>query len=139
MIHANTIQVLDESAIRMTQTKLYKFSHSKSGFSFYDLVLYGESKNEDMQFIQDTLTRQGIPCVIYPDRLTDSVISIKYTSTGELDINTSEYYNLLTYSTDMNRYETSEDRDDKASVAHITNWDNQIKYGNIYTIKQFIK
>jgi hypothetical protein len=139
MIYANMVQVLDESCPRMTQENLYQFSHSLSGFSFYTLKLDEKSSHKDMEFIEQTLTRQGIPCVIYPDRLLDDVIVVKFSKTGELIRRVIPYKFLFEYKEELRKYSHITREAYQESIQLVDNWENQERLGNIFSIKQFIK
>lgn len=139
MIYANMVQVLDESCPRMTQENLYRFSHSLSGFSFYSLKLEDKSTHEDMEFIEQTLTRQGIPCVIYPDRILDDVIVIKFSKTGELIRRVFPYRFIFEYKEELQKYSYVPRNPYEESIKLIDNWENQERLGNIFSIKQFMK
>ena len=139
MIYSNMVQVLDESCPRMTQENLYRFSHSLSGFSFYTLKLDEKSTHEDMEFIEQTMTRQGIPCVIYPDRLLDDVIVVKFSKTGELIRRVIPYMNVIEYQGPLKEYTYFNRNIYVESLDLINNWENQERLGNIFSIKQFMK
>lgn len=138
MIYSNTIQVLNESACRMSQENLYEFSHCKGGFSFYT-IRADKSTDEDMEFIEDTLTRQGIPCVIYPDRLGDNLIAIKFSTEGDLLTKKTPYGNVLSYHSELTDIGLSTDNHDIEIMNHIQMWEGQIRKGNRFSLKQFIK
>lgn len=123
----------------MTQENLYQFSHSLSGFSFYTLKLDEKSTHEDMEFIEQTMTRQGIPCVIYPDRLLDDVIVVKFSKTGELIRRGFPYRFLFEYVEEIQKYSYLPKNPYQESIKLVDNWENQERLGNIFSIKQFMK
>ena len=133
MIHVDTVQVLSESDPRMQQSNLFSLSHREGGFSYYSINV-NESDNKDMQYIEESLTRQGIPANIYPDRLKDNVIAIRFTNKGELSTGRYQYSWLLTMPTDNTPIEYPE-----FCKFHLDVWDNQIRNGNVYSLSQFMK
>jgi hypothetical protein len=138
MLYTNTVMVLEKSKIRMTQENLYTFSHRKDGFIFYTLTLNDKSTNQDMTFLEDSLTRQGIPCVIFPDRLDDEVICVKYSSKGDL-IRSALSYKELIQAEGIPQLDEVHHTNLYDFISLINDWDNQVQGGNIYSLKQFIK
>lgn len=138
MLYSNTVMVLDESSPRMTQVNLYTYSHRKDGYSFYTLTLNDKSTNEDMTFLEDSLTRQGIPCVIFPDRLNDEVIVVRFSPKGDLQ-RTALVYKELISADGIPQNDCGSNIITTTVVNEINNWTKQIQYGNVYSIKQFMK
>lgn len=139
MIYSNIVQVLDESQPRMTQENLYRFSHSLNGYSFYDLVIDEKSDSKDMEFIEDTLTRQGIPCIIYPDRVLDDVIIIRFNKEGVLSRVVIPYGRILYYPEIIDSISRTGDWSESLVISQMINWENQVQQGNVFSLKQFIK
>lgn len=133
MVYINTVEVLSESDPRMQQSNLFTLSHRNDGFSYYSINVR-ESDSGDIAFVQDSLTRQGIPANIYPDRLKDNVIAIRFTNKGELSTGRYQYSWLLTMPTDNTPMDYPE-----FCKFHLDVWDNQIRNGNVYSLSQFIK
>ena len=92
-----------------------------------------------MEFIEQTLTRQGIPCVIYPDRLLDDVIVVKFTKTGELIRRGFPYRFIFEYKKEIKKYSYVSRNPYEESIKLVDTWENQERLGNIFSIKQFMK
>lgn len=135
MVYVNTVQVLTESEPRMTGSKLFRFSHRKDGFSYYDINTGDESTNDEMETVEQSLTRQGIPANIYPDRLHDNVIFIRFSKTGELETNRYPYHVLLLFPNEAGNYPVNKFMEDSFKRT----WENQVRQGNIYSLSQFMR
>lgn len=138
MVYVDAIEVLSESDPRMQQSNLFTLSHRKDGFSYYSINVR-ESDSGDIRFIEDSLTRQGIPANIYPDRLKDEVVVIRFDNKGHKVRKTCPYFELLHLS-DQAPLNSREMSGDALIVELILNeWDNQIRNGNVYSLSQFMK
>lgn len=138
MIYVDTVEVLSESDPRMQQSNLFTLSHRNDGFSYYSINVR-ESDSGDIAFVQDSLTRQGIPANIYPDRLKDEVIVIRFNHKGHKVRKTCPYFELL-HINNQAPLNTREKTGDALIVEHLLNeWDNQIRNGNVYSLSQFMK
>ena len=135
MVYVDTVEVLSESDPRMQQSNLFTLSHRKDGFSYYSINVR-ESDSGDIAFIQDSLTRQGIPANIYPDRLHDHVICIRFSKKGELTTSKMEYHLILKMIADKDL--PGEDESNFCNQ-YLNVWDNQIRNGNVYSLSQFMK
>ena len=135
MVYVDAIEVLSESDPRMQQSNLFTLSHRKDGFSYYSINVR-ESDSGDIAFVQDSLTRQGIPANIYPDRLHDHVICIRFSKKGELTTSKMEYHLILKMIADK---ELPGEDETNFCNQWLNVWDNQIRNGNVYSLSQFMK
>lgn len=135
MVYVDAIEVLSESDPRMQQSNLFTLSHRHDGFSYYSINVR-ESDSGDIAFVQDSLTRQGIPANIYPDRLGDYVICIRFSNKGELTTSKMEYHLLLKM---IGEKELPGEDETNFCNQCLNVWDNQIRNGNVYSLSQFMK
>ena len=143
MIKQSTVTVPKESRKRLDSHPYFSEHSDKPGFVIYDIRYCLDADNHtdyaDMFNKSIEIVRQmGIPAVFIPESMFQPVVSLKYTETGEIDmceISLERYINGL--SGYWPNYLDEEYF--KRFLDHKNKWENQVRYGNIHTLKHFMK
>lgn len=143
MIKQSTVTVPKESRKRLDSHPYFREHSDKPGFVIYEIrhCLDADNHEEytDMYNKSIEIVRQmGIPAVFIPESLFQPVVSLKYTETGEIDmceISLESYINGH-----LDSWRTLQDEKHfKRFLEHIYLWENQVRYGNIHTLKHFME
>ena len=143
MINHSTVTVPVESRKRLEGHPYYREIDSKPGFVIYSLVecnateYYEEYANAYINSIE-VVRQMGIPAVFVPESMFQNVVSLKYTKDGEADI---QKLTLESYvNGHLGYWPTYQDQENfKKFVEHTYLWKNQVRYGNIHTLKHFME
>lgn len=142
LIHS-TVTVPEESRKRLEGHPYFREISNKPGFVIFSLVKCSgtdsctEYSNKFKTAIE-IVRQMGIPAIFYPESMFQNVVSLKYTEDGEADI---QKLTLETYvNGHLGYWPTFQDQKNfKKFLEHTYLWDNQIRYGNIHTLKHFME
>lgn len=142
LIHS-TVTVPVESLTRLEDHPYFRQINSRPGFVIFSLAncvttdSYTEYSNKFKTSIE-IVRQMGIPAVFYPESMFQNVVSLKYTEDGEADI---QKLTLETYvNGHLGYWPTLQDEVNfKKFVEHTYLWKNQVRYGNIHTLKHFME
>lgn len=80
----------------------------------------------------------GIPAIFYPESMFQYVVSLKYKETGDVsmrEISLESYVNGH-----LGQWPTLQDEEVfMRFLRHNYLWENQVRYGNIHTLKHFME
>ena len=143
MLNHSTVTVPVESRKRLEGHPYYREIDSKPGFVIYSLVecnateYYEEYANAYINSIE-VVRQMGIPAVFVPESMFQNVVSLKYTEDGEEDtkeLTLESYVNGL-----LGSWPTLQaEKQFKRFLEHKYTWENQVRYGNIHTLKHFME
>lgn len=143
MLKHSTVTVPVESSKRLYGHPYFKEYSDKPGFVTYELTHCLDADNHEdytrMYFKSvDIVSQMGIPAVFIPESLFQPVVTLKYTETGDVDmreISLESYINGL-----LGSWHTLQDEVNfKKFLEHRYLWENQVRYGNIHTLKHFME
>lgn len=142
LIHS-TVTVPVESLTRLEDHPYFREISDKPGFVIFSLVKCSgtdsctEYSNKFKTSIE-IVRQMGIPAVFIPESMFQNVVSLKYTEDGEADIKELPlefYVNGL-----LGSWPTLQaEQDFKRFLEHKYTWENQVRYGNIHTLKHFME
>lgn len=143
MIIHSTVTVPVESRKRLEGHPYFREVDSIPGFVIYSLVRcittesYEKYANSYIKTIE-VVRQMGIPAVFVPESMFQNVVSLKYTENGEEDtkeLTLESYVNGL-----LGSWPTLQgEKQFKRFLEHKYKWENQVRYGNIHTLKHFME
>ena len=108
-----------------------EFSYSHKGVDYYSVHDYDEM----IVRYSEELAEAGVPHNVYPVKLDELICVVRFTPKGELIDLWSHYANYLSNKCDGispgDRFENL--------LKYEEDWDNQLHYGRIHTLKKQIK
>lgn len=143
MINHSTVTVPVESRKRLEGHPYFREFSDKPGFVVYELVHCMETDNHEEHanaYIRsiEIVRQMGIPAVFVPESMFQNVVSLKYTEDGEEDtkeLTLESYVNGL-----LGSWPTLQaEKDFLKFLEHKYLWENQVRYGNIHTLKHFME
>ena len=142
LIHSS-VTVPVESRKRLEGHPYFRQISDKPGFAIFSLAncvttdSYEEFANRLNNSIE-IVRQMGIPAVFIPESMFQNVVSLKYTEDGEKDIQKlplETYVNGL-----LGSWHSFQDQENfKKFLEHKYTWENQVRYGNIHTLKHFME
>ena len=142
LIHSS-VTVPVESRKRLEGHPYFRQISDKPGFAIFSLAncvttdSYEEFANRLNNSIE-IVSQMGIPAVFIPESMFQNVVSLKYTEDGEADI---QKLTLETYVNGLlGSWHSFQDQENfKKFLEHKYTWENQVRYGNIHTLKHFME
>lgn len=139
MIHYSVIAMPEECfdiAKKIDEEEYYgdfaiEFSYSYKGVDYYSVHDYDEM----IVRYSEELAEAGVPHNVYPLKLDELVCIVRFTPKGDIIDLWSQYANYLSelYA------ENIDGRNLERLLKYEDNWDNQLHYGRIHTLKKQIK
>ena len=143
MLKHSTVTVPVESRKRLDGHPYFREYSVKPGFVIYELVHCLDTDNHEDYANAYTkaieIVRQmGIPAIFYPESMFQYVVSLKYKETGDVsmrEISLESYVNGH-----LGQGPTLQDEKVfMRFLEHTYLWENQVRYGNIHTLKHFME
>ena len=143
MINHSTVTVPVESRKRLDGHPYFREYSDKPGFVIYELVHCLDADNHEdyanaYSKAIEIVRQMGIPAIFYPESMFQYVVSLKYKETGDVsmrEITLETYVNGL-----LGSWPTLQaEKDFLKFLEHKYLWENQVRYGNIHTLKHFME
>lgn len=142
LIHSS-VTVPVESSKRLYGHPYFREITRKPGFVIFSIVETGSTIDHKEYYSVfntaiEVVRQMGIPAVFIPESMFQSVVSLKYTENGEEDtkeLPLETYVNGL-----LGSWSTLQgEMQFKRFLEHVNTWQNQVRYGNIHTLKHFME